>query len=55
MNCPRLEDLGALNLPSLRNLEGLVFDLSGCGQISAEDRIELHRSIKSLKRFRGKN
>ena len=55
MNCPRLENLGALNLLSLCNLEDLVFDLSGCGHISAEDRMELHQSMKSLKRFRGKH
>ena len=51
MNLSQLEDLGCLSsaLRSL-NLETLVVDLSGCGQVSIEDRMELHQSIKSLKR-----
>ena len=55
MNLSNLEELGCLSsaLLSLRNLQTLVVDLSGCGQVSIEARMELHQSIKSLKRLRG--
>ena len=55
MNLSNLEELGCLSsaLLSLRNLQSLVVDLSGCGQVSIEDRMELHQSIKSLKLLRG--
>ena len=55
MNLPELEELGSLNTAflSLRNLESLVFDLSGCGQVSLEVRTELQQSIRSLKWLRG--
>ena len=54
MNLPQLEDLGSLNsaLLSLRSLEELVLDLSGC-QVSLEMRTELQKSIRTLKRRRG--
>ena len=54
MNLPRLQEFGGLSsaLMSLRSLESLVFDLSGCGQVPLEVRIELHQSVKSLKRLR---
>ena len=53
MNLSQLEELGCLSsaLLSLRNLQTLVVDLSGCGQVSIEARMELHQSIKSLKRL----
>ena len=55
MNLSNLEELGCLSssLLSLRNLQTLVVDLSGCGQVSIEARMELDQSIKSLKRLRG--
>ena len=55
MNLPCLEEFGCFSsaLQSLRNLESLVINLSGCGQMSLEARMELHQSIKSLKWFRG--
>ena len=55
MNLSNLEELGCLSsaLLSLRNLQTLVVDLSGCGQVSIEARMELHQSIKLLKRLRG--
>lgn len=54
MNLPQLEDLGSLNsaLLSLRSLEELVLDLSGC-HVSLEMRTELQKSIRTLKRRRG--
>ena len=54
MNLPHLEDFGCLSssFKSLRSLESLVFDVSGCGQVSLGARMELHQSIKSLKRLR---
>ena len=55
MNLPCLEEFGCFSsaLQSSRNLESLVIDLSGCGQMSIEARMELHQSIKSLKWLRG--
>ena len=55
MNLPCLEEFGCLSsaLLSSRNLESIVIDLSGCGQVSIEARMELHQSIKSLKWLRG--
>ena len=55
MNLPCLEEFGCFSsaLLSLRNLESLVISLSGCDQVSIEARMELHRSIKSLKWLRG--
>ena len=55
MNLPCLEDFGCFSsaLRSSRNLESIVIDLSGCGQVSLEARMELHQSVKSLKWFRG--
>ena len=54
MNLPCLEEFGCFSsaLQSSRNLESLVIDLSGCGQVSIEARMELHQSIKSLKWLR---
>ena len=54
MNLPHLEDFGCLSssFKFLRSLESLVFDVSGCGQVSLGARMELHQSIKSLKRLR---
>ena len=51
MNLPSLDDLGCLSssLLSLPLLEVLVLDLSGCGNVSLESRLELHQAIKSLK------
>ena len=53
MNLPCLEEFGCFSsaLQSSRNLESI--DLSGCGQVSIEARMELHQSIKSLKWLRG--
>eukprot|EP00438_Fugacium_kawagutii_P017245 Skav220997 [mRNA] locus=scaffold2318:23656:30497:+ [translate_table: standard] len=55
MNLPRLEELGCLSsaLLSLRKLEVLVLDLSGCGHVSLEARMDLQQAIKSLKWLRG--
>ena len=55
MNLPCLEEFGCFSsaLQSSRNLESIVIDLSGCGQVSIEARMELHQSIKSLKWLRG--
>ena len=55
MNLPCLEEFGCFSsaLQSSRNLESLVIDLSGCGQMSIEARMELHQSIKSLKWLQG--
>ena len=55
MNLPCLEDFGCFSsaLRSSRHLESLVINLSGCGQMSLEARMELHQSVKSLKWFRG--
>ena len=55
MNLPCLEEFGCFSsaLQSLRNLENIVIDLSGCGQVSIDARMELHQSIKSLKWLRG--
>ena len=55
MNVPCLEDFGCFSsaLRSSRNLESLVINLSGCGQMSLEARMELHQSIRSLKWLRG--
>ena len=54
MNLPCLEEFGCFSsaLQSSRNLESVVIDLSGCGQVSIDARMELHQSIKSLKWFR---
>ena len=54
MNLPCLEEFGCFSsaLQSLRNLESIVIDLSGCGQVSIDARMELHQSIKSLKWLR---
>ena len=54
MNLPCLEEFGCFSsaLQSSRNLESIVLDLSGCGQVSIDARIELHQSIKSLKWLR---
>ena len=54
MNLPCLEEFGCFSsaLQSLRNLESIVLDLSGCGQVSIDARIELHQFIKSLKWLR---
>ena len=54
MNLPCLEEFGCFSsaLQSSRNLESLVIDLSGCGQVSIDARMELHQSIKSLKWLR---
>ena len=55
MNLPCLEEFGCFSsaLQSSRNLESIVIDLSGCGQVSIDARMELHQSIKSLKWLRG--
>ena len=55
MNLPCLEEFGCFSsaLQSLRNLESIVIDLSGCGQVSIDARMELHQSIKSLKWLQG--
>ena len=55
MNLPCLEEFGFFSsaLLSSRNLESIVIDLSGCGQVSIDARMELHQSIKSLKWLRG--
>ena len=55
MNLPRFEELGCLSsaLSSLRKLEVLVLDLSGCGHVPLEARMDLHQAIKSLKWLRG--
>ena len=55
MNLPCLQEFGCFSaaLQSSRNLESIVIDLSGCGQVSIDARMELHQSIKSLKWFRG--
>ena len=55
MNLPRFEDLGSLSsaLLSLRKLEVLVLDLSGCGHVPLEARMDLHQAIKSLNWLRG--
>ena len=55
MNLPCLEEFGCFSsaLQSSRNLESLVIDLSGCGQVSIDARMELHQSIKSLKWLHG--
>ena len=54
MNLPCLEEFGCFSsaLQSSRNLESIVIDLSGCGQVSIDARMELHQSIKSLKWLR---
>ena len=54
MNLPCLEEFGCFSsaLQSSRNLESIVVDLSGCGQVSIDARMELHQSIKSLKWLR---
>ena len=54
MNLPCLEEFGCFSsaLQSLGNLESIVIDLSGCGQVSIDARMELHQSIKSLKWLR---
>ena len=55
MNLPCLEEFGCFSsaLQSSRNLESIVIDLSGCGQVSIDARMELHQSIKSLKWLHG--
>ena len=55
MNLPCLEEFGSFSsaLQSSRNLESIVIDLSGCGQVSIEARMELHQSIRLLKWLRG--
>ena len=55
MNLPLFEDLGSLSsaLLSLRKLEVLVLDLSGCGHVPLEARMDLHQAIKSLSWLRG--
>ena len=55
MNLPCLEEFGCFSsaLQSSRNLESIVIDLSGCGQVSIDARMELHQSIKSLTWLRG--
>ena len=55
MNLPCLEEFGCFSsaLQSSRNLESIVIDLSGCGQVSIDARMELHQSIKSLKWLQG--
>ena len=52
MNLPRFEELGSLSsaLLSLRNLQVLVLDLSGCGHVPLEARMELHQAVKRLRR-----
>ena len=54
MNLPCLEEFGCFSsaLQSSRNLESIVIDLSGCGQVSIDARMELHQSIKSLRWLR---
>ena len=55
MNLPCLEEFGSFSsaLQSSRNLESIVIDLSGCGQVSIDARMELHQSIRLLKWLRG--
>ena len=55
MNLPRFEELGSLSsaLLSLRKLEVLVLDLSGCGHVPLEARMDLHGAIQALTWLRG--
>ena len=50
MNLSLLDDFGSLS-SALRSahLKDLVFDLSGCGQVSSEVRMELYQSVQYLR------